>query len=32
MVQDCDICCRPWAVVITRDSDGAVSIRVDRAQ
>jgi hypothetical protein len=32
MVQDCDVCCQPWLVVVTRDAEGFVSVRVDRAQ
>jgi prolyl-tRNA synthetase len=31
MVQDCDICCRPWRVVVTRDPEGEISVTVDRA-
>jgi hypothetical protein len=32
MVQDCDVCCRPWQVHVTRDDDGNLVARVDRAQ
>ena len=32
MVQDCDVCCRPWAVKVTRDGDGRPTVTVDRAQ
>ena len=32
MVQDCDVCCRPWRVVVAREPDGHVSVTVDRAQ
>ena len=29
-VQDCEVCCNPWQVTITRDRDGDVDVRVDR--
>jgi len=29
-VQDCDVCCRPWQVFVSRDSDGALQVSVDR--
>jgi hypothetical protein len=32
LVQDCDVCCRPWLMHVTRDDDGELSIRVERAQ
>jgi hypothetical protein len=32
LVQDCDVCCRPWAVVVSRDEDGRLAVIVDRAQ
>ena len=31
MVQDCDVCCRPWAVHVERDEEGSPSVMVDRA-
>jgi len=31
-VQDCDVCCRPWQVVVTRDEDGQPMVQVTRAQ
>lgn len=31
-VQDCDVCCRPWSVDVARDADGALDVRVSRAQ
>ena len=32
-VQDCDVCCRPWAVFIERDpGTGEIYASVDRAQ
>jgi prolyl-tRNA synthetase len=31
MVQDCEVCCNPWQLTITRDRDGDVDVRVERA-
>lgn len=31
MVQDCEVCCRPWQLVVTRDEAGAPRIEVTRA-
>lgn len=31
MVQDCDVCCRPWRVVVRR-SGGRIEVAIDRAQ
>lgn len=31
MVQDCDVCCRPWSVRVTRDDHGHPRVFVDRA-
>lgn len=31
IVEDCEICCRPWRVVVTRDEDGELAVSVDRA-
>jgi hypothetical protein len=30
-VQDCDVCCNPWTVTVTRDEEGALSVQVDPA-
>lgn len=30
-VQDCEVCCRPWAVRVSVASDGAVTVTVDRS-
>jgi hypothetical protein len=30
-VQDCEVCCRPWAVTVRRDADGDVIVDVGRA-
>jgi Cysteine-rich CPXCG len=32
LVQDCEVCCNPWSVTITRDRDGDPDVRVERAQ
>ena len=29
-IQDCDVCCRPWNVTVSRDA-GALQVFVDRA-
>ncbi len=31
-VQDCEVCCRPWAVTVSRDADGDLSVDLVRAQ
>jgi hypothetical protein len=31
-VQDCDVCCNPWAVTVERDVDGDPYVTVERAQ
>lgn len=31
MVQDCDICCRPWSVRVMHDEDGHLHVDVGRA-
>jgi prolyl-tRNA synthetase len=31
MVQDCDVCCRPWAVEVSRTSDGELEVTITRA-
>lgn len=32
LVQDCEVCCNPWQVTITRDRYGDPEVRVERAQ
>ena len=32
LVQDCDVCCRPWELHVARTEDGELSIQVIRAQ
>ncbi len=29
-VQDCEVCCHPWAISVTRDEEGTPSISIDR--
>lgn len=31
-VEDCEVCCRPWRVDVTRDDDGTLHVTVTRAQ
>lgn len=31
MVEDCEVCCRPWQLEIDRDEDGELAVRVQRA-
>jgi len=30
--QDCDVCCRPWALHISRDTEGNPIVHAGRAQ
>jgi hypothetical protein len=30
MVQDCEVCCEPWAMTVTRSRSGAVTVRLER--
>lgn len=32
MVQDCEVCCRPWLLIVTRERDGGLRVVVRRAQ
>jgi uncharacterized protein YbaR (Trm112 family) len=32
LVQDCDVCCRPWRVWVARDGDGELSVEVTRGE
>ena len=32
MVQDCEICCRPWQIHVDRDEQGDPILTVTRAQ
>jgi hypothetical protein len=31
-VEDCEVCCNPWQVVVTRDESGSPQVQVSRAQ
>ena len=28
LVQDCEVCCRPWELYVDRDREGRLSVRV----
>lgn len=30
-VEDCGVCCRPWAVRVVTDAEGETTVTVDRA-
>jgi hypothetical protein len=30
-VEDCEVCCRPWQVFVTWDSEGNPEVRVETA-
>ncbi len=30
-IQDCEVCCNPWKVHVTREHDGEVYVEVSRA-
>ncbi len=30
MVQDCEVCCRPWQLFVTRAGSGPPTIRIER--
>jgi cysteine-rich CPXCG protein len=32
MVQDCEVCCNPWQLVVTRDDSGRVSVLAERIE
>ena len=31
-VEDCEVCCRPWLLVVERDEAGELRVSVSRAQ
>lgn len=31
-VEDCEVCCRPWRVIVHRDPEGRPTVQVDRSQ
>lgn len=32
LVQDCEVCCNPWTVHVSRDQDGDLEVFVEAAQ
>ena len=30
MVQDCEVCCEPWEMIVARSRSGAVTVRLTR--
>ncbi|MDH3200481.1 MAG: CPXCG motif-containing cysteine-rich protein [Myxococcales bacterium] len=32
LIEDCDVCCRPWALNVARTEDGELAIQAVRAQ
>ena len=30
LVQDCEVCCRPWTVRVQRDPNGAITVSAER--
>jgi hypothetical protein len=32
LVQDCEVCCNPWQLTITRDRDGDPDVKVERLE
>jgi hypothetical protein len=32
LVQDCEVCCNPWELTVTRDRYGDPDVRVEKAQ
>jgi hypothetical protein len=32
LVHDCEVCCNPWRVRVSRDADGNAFVDVERAQ
>ena len=31
-VQDCEVCCNPWQITVSRDEEGRMAVDVGRAQ
>ena len=31
LVQDCEVCCRPWAMQVARDEDGHALVTLNRS-
>ena len=32
LIRDCDVCCRPWSLQVSRSTDGELFVRANRAQ
>jgi len=32
LIQDCEVCCNPWELTVTRDRYGDAEVRVEKAQ
>lgn len=32
MVQDCEVCCNPWQLIVWRDDAGRPSVRAERIE
>ena len=32
LIRDCDVCCRPWSLQVSRGADGELFVRATRAQ
>ena len=32
LIRDCDVCCRPWALYVSRSIDGELFVEAGRAQ
>jgi len=30
MVQDCEVCCKPWQMTVQKRGDGPVAVRLER--
>ncbi|MGB5266543.1 MAG: CPXCG motif-containing cysteine-rich protein [Polyangiales bacterium] len=31
LIRDCDVCCRPWAMQVSRSADGELFVQVARS-
>ena len=32
LIRDCDVCCRPWSLQVSRGANGELFVRANRAQ
>ena len=32
LIRDCDVCCRPWTLQVSRGADGSLVVHVSRTQ